>query len=73
MSLYRFQIQSDLTTQAVVKRIRALVREKPGFRQSLKKSFGLRPDGAPPFIGRVKAASSSATGIFDTGTRFYRA
>jgi hypothetical protein len=53
MPLYRFQIQSHLATLAVLERIKALMRETPGFRQSLKESFGLRPDGTPPFIGKV--------------------
>jgi hypothetical protein len=56
MPVYRFQIQSHLTTQAVLDRVRSLVRETPGFRQSLKESFGLRPEGAPPFIGKVEGS-----------------
>ena len=56
MPLYRFQMQSHLATQTVLERVRALVRETPGFRQSLKEAFGLRPDGAPPFIGKVEGS-----------------
>lgn len=56
MPVYRFQIQSHLTMQAVLERVRGLVRETPGFRQSLKEAFGLRPQGAPPFIGRVEGS-----------------
>src|SRR5918999_1352654 len=56
MPLYRFQIESHLTTQAVLERVRALVREPPGFRQSLKESFGWRPGSAPPFIGKIEGS-----------------
>jgi predicted phage tail protein len=56
MPLYRFQIRSHLATQTVLERVRALVRETPGFRQSLKESLGQRADGAPPFIGKVEGS-----------------
>jgi hypothetical protein len=56
MPVYRFQIQSHLTTQAVLERVRALLRETPAFQQSLKESFGSRSDGAPPFIGKVEGS-----------------
>jgi hypothetical protein len=46
-------MQSHLTTQTVLERVRALVRETPGIRQSLRGDSGLRPDGASPFIGKV--------------------
>jgi len=54
MALYRFQIRSDLSAQAVLERIRTLARERPGFGQSLKESFGWGKGGSPPFIGRVE-------------------
>jgi hypothetical protein len=54
MAIYRFQLRSDLSTQAVLERIQALAREQPGFGQSLKESFGWRKEGSPPFIGRVE-------------------
>jgi hypothetical protein len=54
MPFYRFQIESPLPTQTVLLRIRTLVREKPGFWQSIKESFGGRPAGSPPFIGKVE-------------------
>ncbi len=54
MPFYRFQIDSPLPTQTVLLRIRALVREKPGSWQSIKESFGRRPDDCPPFIGKVE-------------------
>src|SRR5262245_54110562 len=56
MPLYRFQIQSHLTIQAVLERVRALVRETPGFPQSLKESFGWRPKGTPPFFGEIEGS-----------------
>jgi hypothetical protein len=54
MPFYRFHIESPLTTQTVLLRVRALVREAPGFWQSVKESFGRRPEGSPPFIGKVE-------------------
>jgi hypothetical protein len=53
MPLYRFQIHSHLTSEAVLERVGALMRERPGFRQLLKESFGGRPESGPPFIGKV--------------------
>ncbi len=53
MALYRFQLELPLTTEDAVERVRTLVRERPGFMQAFKESFGRRPLGAPPFIGRV--------------------
>jgi hypothetical protein len=53
MPFYRFQIDSPLPAQTVLLRIRTLVREKPGFWQSIKESFGARPDNSPPFIGKI--------------------
>lgn len=53
MALYRFQLELPLTTQDALERIRALARERPGFRQSFKESFGSRPERTPPFIGQV--------------------
>jgi hypothetical protein len=47
-------MQSHLPAQTVLERVKALVREAPGFRQSLKEAFGFRPDGGPPFIGKVQ-------------------
>ncbi len=57
MPFYRFQIESSLPKQTVLSRIRAIVREKPGFWQSVKESFGSRPEGSPPFIGEVEGES----------------
>src|SRR5215469_5375353 len=57
MAFYRFQLRSDLSTQAVLDRIQTLTRERPGFGQSLKESFGWREGGSPPFIGGVEGNS----------------
>jgi len=57
MALYRFQLRSDLSTQAVLERLQTLAREQPGFGQSLKESFGWREGDSPPFIGRVEGNS----------------
>jgi hypothetical protein len=54
MPFYRFQLRSDLSTQAVLERIQTLARERPGFGQSLKESFGWSEAGSPHFIGRVE-------------------
>jgi hypothetical protein len=54
MALYRFQLRSDLSPPAVLERIQTLARERPGFAQSLKESFGWRKEGCPPFIGRIE-------------------
>jgi len=54
MALYRFNLRSTLTTQAVLERLRSLARERPGFGQSLKEGFGWRSDGTPPFIGKIE-------------------
>jgi len=54
MPFYRFQIESPLTTDTILVRIRALVRESPGFWQSVRESFGRRSASSPPFIGRVE-------------------
>lgn len=54
MAFYRFQLQSHLDTQAVLERIRALVRQRPGFGESLKESIGFRSGDNPPFIGTVE-------------------
>ncbi len=54
MPLYRFHIESSLSTQVVLVRIHGLVRETPTFWASLKEQFGSRPDNAPPFIGKVE-------------------
>lgn len=57
MPLYRFQIHSRLPPHAVLERVRALVREQPGFRQVLRESLGWRRDGAPPpFVGKVEGS-----------------
>jgi hypothetical protein len=53
MAFYRFQLQSHLDTQAVLECIRSLVRQRPGFGESIKESFGFRSDESPPFIGTV--------------------
>src|SRR6266540_7483414 len=54
MPFYRFQIDSPLPAQTVLLRIHTLVREKPGFWQSVKESFGRRQNNCPPFIGKVE-------------------
>jgi hypothetical protein len=54
MPFYRFHIESPLPKQTVLQRIRTLVREKPGFWQTIKESFGGHPDGCPLFIGKVE-------------------
>ena len=54
MAFYSFQLQSDLSTQGALDIIQKLARERPGFGQSLKESFGWRPEDNPPFIGKVE-------------------
>ena len=54
MPFYQFQMQSPLTTETILVRIRALVHEPPGSYQSVREAFGSRADGRPPFIGRVE-------------------
>jgi hypothetical protein len=54
MPLYRFQIDSNLTKQVVLQRIRALTREDPGVWQSIKESFAKRRESSVPFIGGVE-------------------
>ncbi|WP_263770031.1 hypothetical protein [Propionivibrio soli] len=53
MPFYRFQIDSPLATQAVLLRVRGLMRESPSILQAIKESFGKRPQGGPPFIGTL--------------------
>ena len=53
MPFYRCQIDSPVAAQAVLLRMRGLMREAPGFVQSVKESFCRRPEGSPPFIGSV--------------------
>jgi len=53
MHLYHFQIQTHLTTPAVLERVSKLVREPPGFWQSINEAFDGGLVAAPPFIGRV--------------------
>ena len=53
MAFYRFQLQSQLSTQDVQGRIRTLVRERPGFGELFKESFTPRAGERPPFIGEV--------------------
>jgi hypothetical protein len=57
MPFYRFQIDSPLTMQAVLLRVRGLMREAPSFVQSIKESFGRRPEEGPPFIGTIDGAA----------------
>ena len=57
MPFYRFQIVTPLPTQTVLQRVRTLVREKPGFWQSIKESFGGHPSDSSPFIGKVEGDS----------------
>jgi hypothetical protein len=53
MPLYRFHIDSMLTTQEVLQHIRALTRDAPGAWQSIKESFTDRRESSVPFIGGV--------------------
>ena len=57
MPVYRFQIQSHLTTQAVLDRVRALVRETPGLRaiRSGSLSVGARKVRRPS-LGKWKSS-----------------
>ncbi len=57
MPFYRCEIDSTLPAQTVLQRIRTLVRDKPGFWQSIKESFGRRPEDCPPFIGKIEGDS----------------
>ena len=54
MPFYRCQIDSPLPAQSVLQRLRALIRDKPGFWQSIKESFGNRPEVSRPFIGKIE-------------------
>jgi hypothetical protein len=57
MAFYRFQIRSQLTTQAVLERVKALAREAPKSKQWLAEALGWRPEGSPPFIGKLEGNS----------------
>jgi len=49
---YRCELVSPLPVETVRLRFHALVRDEPGFLQSVKESFRRRPEGIPPFIGK---------------------
>ena len=53
MHLYHFQIQTNLITPAALERVSKLVRDPPGFWQSINEAFDGGLIAAPPFIGRV--------------------
>jgi len=53
MPIYRFQIDSPLTVQAALQRIRSLTRHAPGFWQSVRESFARGRQPGVPFIGVV--------------------
>jgi len=53
MPYYRCELVSPLPMQTVLLRFQTLVRDEPGFLQSLKESLRRRPAGSPPFIGKV--------------------
>jgi len=57
MPLYSFRLDVPVSLDVVAERLRAVVRERPGFRESLR-SFWMRtnPSG-PPFLGSVKGNS----------------
>jgi hypothetical protein len=57
MPFYRFQIDVDAPPQVVAERLKSIVRDKPTFRESLRRVW---PFGIPvtaPFIGSVDGAS----------------
>jgi len=54
MPWYRFQIESHLTAQAVLERVKPLLRERPSYQQLMQEWRNGRPDNAPPFIGSIE-------------------
>lgn len=54
VALYRFELRSSVSAEAVKLRIRGLIRERPGMGQSLREAFGARPQDLPPFIGKLE-------------------
>ena len=54
MPFYRYELVSTLQPETVLRRVGTLVREAPGFLQSVKESFWKRPEDAPPFIGKIE-------------------
>jgi len=56
-ALYRFVCESPNSPQEVLERIGRMIRPRPGFKESLKESFGLGMDSTPPFIGKVEGNS----------------
>ena len=59
MPFYRCQIESPLTSEAVLLRVRGMVREAPGLIQSIEESYGSLTESAPPFMGSVDGATFS--------------
>ena len=57
MPFYRCRIESPLTSETVLLRVRGVVRETPGFFQSIKESWGSHNESSPPFIGTVDGAT----------------
>lgn len=57
MPIYRFKIDSPLTTQVVLQRIQGLARAAPGFWQSIRGVFGRDRTQSTPFIGAVEGES----------------
>ncbi len=57
MPFYSCQIESPLTSEAALLRVRGIVREAPGLIQSIKESFGGLTESSPPFIGAVDGAT----------------
>ncbi len=53
MPFYRCQIESPLSNEAVLLRVRGMVRKTPGLIQSIKESFRSHTESSPPFIGTV--------------------
>ena len=53
VTLYQFQIESPLSTEALLDHLKTSVRESPEARTPLKRRFGEMPAEQPPFIGYV--------------------
>src|SRR2546426_7910971 len=53
MPIYRFKIETGLTTQAAIARVKELVGPPRSFWGGVQYSFGLG-DAAPPFVGKVE-------------------
>jgi len=54
MPFYRFRIDTPLPVEAAVEGIRAITRDPPTFRESLRLAFRRAESGGRPFLGAVR-------------------